>query len=87
MSEQTYPGDTSPGGDWSQVYTDLDWVARWMADRGYTDAEIGYVVDQPAIPAAAAEGAVAPVWRIRLDVVEQDAASTEDPEPSESVPA
>jgi hypothetical protein len=44
MNELTYPGDVPAHGDWSQVYTGLGWVARWMADRGYSDAEISYVV-------------------------------------------
>jgi hypothetical protein len=48
MSEPTYPGDTNAHGDWSQVYTNLDGVARWMAERGYTDAEVTYVVGEPA---------------------------------------
>lgn len=51
MSEPTYPGDT-PTGDWSRVYTGLDWVARWMADRDYTDAEIDYVVGPRAARSA-----------------------------------
>ena len=61
MSEPTYHGDGTARGDWSQVYTNLDWVAQWMADRGYTDAEIAYVVAQPAVPAVTAEVALAPV--------------------------
>ncbi len=61
MSEPTYHGDGTARSDWSQVYTNLDWVAQWMADRGYTEAEIAYVVAKPALPTVAAEVALAPV--------------------------
>ncbi len=60
MSEPTFQGDVSARGDWSQVYTNLDWVARWMADHGYTDTEIAYVVDRPLGAAVATEVAPAP---------------------------
>jgi hypothetical protein len=49
MSDTTYPDDARTPGDWSQVHTGLEWVARWMADRSYTDAEIGYVVGEPSV--------------------------------------
>jgi hypothetical protein len=61
MSEPTYQSDASARADWSRVYTNLDWVARWMADRGYSDSEIAYVVGQPATPAVGAEVEPAPV--------------------------
>lgn len=61
MSEPTYQDHAPARGDWSQVFTNLDWVERWMADHGYTDAEIAYVVAKPVVPAVAAEVAVAPV--------------------------
>jgi hypothetical protein len=61
MSEPTRRGDTCARTDWSQVYTNLDWVAGWMADRGYTDAEIAYVVARPASPTVDAEVAFAAV--------------------------
>lgn len=61
MSEPTFQGDVSARGDWSQVYTNLDWVARWMADHGYTDTEIAYVVDRPLAAVVATEVAPAPV--------------------------
>jgi hypothetical protein len=50
MSEPTYSDRAPARGDWSQVYTGLDWVAQWMNDHGYTDAEIGYVVGTSAVP-------------------------------------
>lgn len=61
MSEPTFQGDVSARGDWSQVYTNLDWVARWMADHGYTDTEIAYVVDRPLATVVATEVAPAPI--------------------------
>ncbi|HEX2174472.1 MAG TPA: hypothetical protein VHG70_01060 [Nocardioidaceae bacterium] len=50
MSEPAFEGDAPVRGDWSQVFTGLDWVARWMAERGYSDAEISYVVERPTTP-------------------------------------
>ena len=44
MSEPTNEGGTSARADWSQVFTSLEWVEGWMADHGFTDAEIAYVV-------------------------------------------
>lgn len=62
MSEPTYQAYATARGDWSKVYTNLDWVARWMADHGYTDAEVAYVVGaQPTVPAVVAEVVLAPV--------------------------
>jgi hypothetical protein len=59
MSEPTYFGEASEHGAWSRVHTGLDWVARWMADRGYTDAEIAYVVGDPRVPAVPVEALAA----------------------------
>lgn len=78
MSEPTYRAYATTRGDWSKVYTNLDWVARWMADHGYTDAEIAYVVGaQPTVPAVVAEVVLAPVETpveapALLDAVEAD---------------
>ena len=67
MSEPTFQGDVSARGDWSQVYTNLDWVARWMADHGYTDTEIAYVVDRPLAAVVATEVTPAPI-EVPVDV-------------------
>lgn len=71
MSEPTYRGDAPARGDWSQVYTNLDWVTRWMTDHGYTDAEVSYVVGQAAFPAAPADVTLARVEaRVEVPVEE-----------------
>jgi len=61
MSEPTHQGDTGARADWSRVHTSLDWVAGWMAERGYSDAEIAYVVARPASPTVSTEVAFAAV--------------------------
>jgi hypothetical protein len=61
MSEMTNPDDAPARGDWSQVYTGLEWVAQWMADRDYTGAEIDYVLGEAPVPAVAVEPTPQPV--------------------------
>lgn len=73
MSEPAFEGDAPVRGDWSQVFTGLDWVARWMAERGYSDAEISYVVERPTTPLRAVEVAEA----IEVPGVSETAAAAE----------
>lgn len=51
MTQTAHHGDVSARGDWSRVHTDLDWVARWMAERGYSEDDVAYVLAPPAPPA------------------------------------
>ncbi len=76
MSEPTYPGDAPVRGDWSQVYTGLDWVAQWMSERGYSEAEVAYVLDRP-VPVATPVVAVEPVAEAVEPEVDPEVAETE----------
>jgi hypothetical protein len=81
MSEPAFEGDAPVRGDWSQVFTGLDWVARWMAERGYSDAEISYVVERPTTPLRAVEVTdVVPVTEVIAvtEVAEVTEAAEED---------